>query len=204
MTGLCLFCPLVHNRRIRLYGGLLLRQRREVARAQKPRQRPDGGAARQRVGRGERRNGRRNKAFVPAVADRDQHIAQEAGVAHALDRAAREHGAKPGVVERGEVGQRGAVQLGARGQFRLMSRCREFVPGTDGEAIVAAIDPIADRGAEFSWDRAFALNGQIGDAAARIQLIGRGKGAGRADVETGAAGAAMVFLGRVGRKLKSR
>ena len=44
------------------------------------------------------------------------------------------------------------------------------------------------------------LDRQIGDAAARIELVGRGKGVGRADVEARPAGAAMIGLGRVGGK----
>ena len=42
------------------------------------------------------------------------------------------------------------------------------------------------------------LDGEIGDAAAGIEAIGRREGVGRADVEAGAAGAAMVGLGIVG------
>ena len=44
------------------------------------------------------------------------------------------------------------------------------------------------------------LYGEIGDAAARIELIGRREGIGRADIEAAPAGAAMVALGRVGRQ----
>ena len=50
-------------------------------------------------------------------------------------------------------------------------------------------------------DVALVLDGQVGDAAARIELVGRGEGIGRADVEAAAAAAAMVGLGRVGLEL---
>ena len=44
---------------------------------------------------------------------------------------------------------------------------------------------------------ALVLDGQIGNAAPRIDLVGCGKGIGRAGVQTGPAGAAMVALRRV-------
>ena len=46
------------------------------------------------------------------------------------------------------------------------------------------------------------LDRQIGDAAPRIEPVGRGKRRGRADVEAAPAGAAMVGLRRVGRELE--
>ena len=80
---------------------------------------------------------------------------------------------------------------GARSSSRAASLAsrpglRELVPGADGEAIVAAVDAVADRVAEFARDRALVLDGKIGDAAPRIELVGRGKCRGRADVEAGA------------------
>jgi hypothetical protein len=46
------------------------------------------------------------------------------------------------------------------------------------------------------------LDGQIGDAAARIEPVGRGESRGRADIEAGAAIAAMVGLASVGGQLQ--
>jgi len=46
---------------------------------------------------------------------------------------------------------------------------RELVPGADREAIVAAIDPVADRLAEFARNRALVFDGEIGNAAAGIE-----------------------------------
>jgi hypothetical protein len=43
----------------------------------------------------------------------------------------------------------------------------------------------------------FMLDGKIGDALARIDLVGRGEGVRRARIETAPAGAAMVLLGYV-------
>ena len=53
-------------------------------------------------------------------------------------------------------------------------------------------------GAEFARDMALMLDREIGDAAPGIQLIRRGKGVGRADIEAGTAGAAMVGFRIIG------
>ena len=55
--------------------------------------------------------------------------------------------------------------------------------------------------AELVRDRPLVLDGQVGNAAPRIELVGRGEGVGRADVEAGAAGAAMIGVGVVARQL---
>ena len=65
--------------------------------------------------------------------------------------------------------------------------CGELVPRADRQAIVAAIDAVADRRAEFVRDRPGMLDRQIGDAAPRIEPIGRGKGVGRAGALAGVA-----------------
>ncbi len=82
-------------------------------------------------------------------------------------------------------------------ELRLAADAREFVPGADRQAIVAAIDAVADAFPQFPGNRPLMLDRQIGDATARVQLIRRRKGAGRAGVEAGAADSAVVALGRV-------
>ena len=57
-------------------------------------------------------------------------------------------------------------------------------------------------GAQFARDRALVLDGQIGNAAPRIEPVGRGKRRGRADVEAGAAGAAVSGSGCIGRQFE--
>ena len=52
------------------------------------------------------------------------------------------------IVEPGELGQRRCAQVVARLQLRLARGARELVPGADREAVVAAIDPVADRARE--------------------------------------------------------
>jgi hypothetical protein len=45
---------------------------------------------------------------------------------------------------------------------------RELVPGADGEAVVAAVDPVAEQRAKLGVDRAVVLDGEVGDAAAGV------------------------------------
>ena len=52
--------------------------------------------------------------------------------------------------------------------------------------------------AQFDRDHPFVFDRQIGDAAARVELVGRREGGGRAGVEAAAAGAAVIALCRVG------
>ena len=109
-----------------------------------------------------------------------------------------------GIVEPGQLGETRRGQRGARQEVGFVGRAREFVPGADREAIVAAIDAVADQRAQLVRDRPLVLDRQIGDAAPRIEPVrGRERG-GRAGVETAPAGAAMVALGRVGRQRQAQ
>ena len=62
----------------------------------------------------------------------------------ALDRRAGEPGAEGGIVEAGQLRQRQRRQIVPLHEPRLAAGLRELVPGADGEAIVAAEDPVAD------------------------------------------------------------
>ncbi len=73
----------------------------------------------------------------------------------------------------------------------------ELVPGADRQAVVAAVDPVAHGLAVAPWHGAVMLDGQVGEAGARVELERRGEGLGRADVQAGPAGAAMLAGGRV-------
>jgi hypothetical protein len=63
---------------------------------------------------------------------------------------------------------------------------------TDGLADVAAENVIANEGAEFPRDVRAALDGEIRDAATRVQPIRTHEGSGRARVETGLTGPAPL------------
>ncbi len=98
---------------------------------------------------------------------------------------------------RGELGarQEGAVR---RGRFG------EAVPRADGQAIVAAVDAVADRLPKFDRDRPVMLDGQVGDALARIDPVGRADRLRRAGVEAARAAAAMRTRPRPARPAPAR
>src|SRR5690606_16627301 len=98
---------------------------------------------------------------------------------------------------RQQIGQPGGAQFLPREKPGFRSDPGELVPRADRQAVVAAIDAVAYRAAELVWDRPLVLNGQIGDAAAGIEPVRGGKGVGRACIQAGATGAAMVFLATV-------
>lgn len=100
----------------------------------------------------------------------------------------REHGTQVGVFARGERGFAGGGG--------------PAIPRADIEAIIAAEETIADGGAKFFGNRAMMLDKQIGEAPAGIELVGRGNGAGRANINTRGAGAAMVAARCVGREFE--
>ena len=112
--------------------------------------------------------------------------------------------AKRRVVEPRQLGEIRRAQVVARGEFCLVAGLRELVPRADREAIVAAIDAVADGFAKFARDRSLVLDGEIGNAAPRIELVGRGKRRGRADVEAGPARAAMIGVGLIARQIERR
>src|SRR6185312_6928786 len=96
------------------------------------------------------------------------------------------------IVELEKLGKGRIVALFPHAQFRFARDSREFVPWTDGEAVVAAEDAVAHRFAIRGRDMPFMLDGEVGDAGPRIELVGRDERIGRAHVEATAAGAAMI------------
>ena len=84
-----------------------------------------------------------------------------------------------------------------------MCRLREFVPRANRQAIVTAIYPVAHGHAKLGIDMPLMLDGEIGDAAPRVEPVGAEKGIGRADVEARAALAAMIGLGGIGRQIEA-
>src|SRR6202035_3421081 len=98
--------------------------------------------------------------------------------------------------------KRWRAQIFARGEFGLIPLLGELVPRTHRKAIVAAIDTVAYRFAEFVRDRPLVLDGQIGNAAPVIELVGRRERRGRTDIEAGLARTAMIGLGVITRQLQ--
>src|SRR3984893_11053626 len=184
----------------RAHGFVALRAdgpRRELGKRlpfQQLRERPDGGTADQRTFVVQQPHGLFSQRRIARVADRDQHIADETEAADALDRRFCKSRAKRRIVKPCEISKRWRAQVLARGELALAPRLRELVPWANRKAIVAAIDAVADRFAEFARDRPLALDRQVGDAAPGIELVGSWKRRRRADVGAGRTGAAMIGL----------
>src|SRR6185295_16215271 len=85
-------------------------------------------------------------------------------------------------------------------EVRLGARLRELVPRADELAVVAAVDPVPHQRAQVLRDRALVLDGEVRDAASRVELIGTDDGAGRADVHAFRARAAVLALSFVDRQ----
>ena len=116
-----------------------------------------------------------------------------------LDGRAAKARAKSRVIELEKLGERRIGGLFPDGESRLARSLRELVPGASGETVVAAENAIAHGLAELRRDVTLMLDGEVGDAAARIDLIGRRERARRADVETPSAAAAMILFRLVRR-----
>ena len=168
----------------------------------KPRERPHRHGAHQRRIVVKSPLDQRYERSVAGISGGDEHIAQEAIASGALDRRAAEAGAEGGVVESKKRGERRIVASRSRAQFRLARGLRELVPGTDGETVVAAEDAVAHRRAEARRDVSLMLDGEIGDARARVDAVGRGEGMRGTYVEATPAGPAMILFRRVGSDLR--
>src|SRR5690606_36146434 len=121
------------------------------------------------------------------VADGVEYVAHEAVAADALDRVLGKQRPEGRIVQPRELDQRRRLQ-GLAGVQRLLARAAgELVPRAGRQAVVAAVDAVAEQGPELAGDRPLQLDGQVGDAASRIQLERRGERARRAGVEAGAA-----------------
>ena len=140
-------------------------------------------AAHDRAWIGEQALGLACQRGVVRVADRNQHVADEAVAADALDRRFRKQAAKRRIVEPRQRRKFGRTQRLAGRELRLMSGLRKLVPRADREAVVTAIDAIADGFAKFAWDRPLVLDGEIGNAAPRIEFVRCGESGCRTDVE---------------------
>jgi tRNA threonylcarbamoyl adenosine modification protein YjeE len=86
----------------------------------------------------------------------------------------------------------GESSAGLTSKSASRARARELVPRADELAVVAAVDAVADGGAELDRDRALRFDRQVRDAAARVELVGRDDRLRRADVDARAAAAAVV------------
>lgn len=127
-----------------------------------------------------------------SIAERHGDIAQPALVAAATDGGAFGTAQEFVLLPGEQLHQGGAIQAVARGEIRLLKAPGKLVPGADKLAVVATKNAVADAFAQVFGDAALMLDGQITDAAARIQPVGGDDGLCRANVDAAAATAAMV------------
>ena len=142
-----------------------------------PPHRPDGGAAHQRAtasASSARQCG--NSAASPELPAAISTLRRKRSRPMRLTGEPANKARKPASSSRQKQVQRRRLQVVARDELRLGGAAGELVPGADGEAVVAAIDAVADRLAEFARDRPLVLDGQVGDAAPRVELVGRREG----------------------------
>src|SRR6056297_2915149 len=97
--------------------------------------------------------------------------------------------------------QRAGIQVLARLKVVFVAKLRVAVPGAHRLAVVAAVDPVADRFAEFQRYRSLKFNRQIGDAAPGVELVGCRDCPGGADVDALAARSAVVAHRPGGREI---
>src|SRR5512139_1950339 len=86
----------------------------------------------------------------------------------------------------------------ARQEIAFAGELCKAVPGADQLAVVAAVDAVAEQRTQFKRYRTVQFDGEIGDAAARIHLIGGDDGGGGADVDAGGAAATVRSDGLIG------
>ena len=147
-------------------------------------QRPRGVPAHQwfRV-EGERTHECGHSARIAAIAERHAHVPQESRSLRAPNRASREQFREPRIVERQKPLERPAFEL-AGVQARLARRRSETIPRADVLADVAAEDPFTDQGPQLAGDGAAKFDREVGDAAARVDLLRSNDGLGRAGIDT--------------------
>ncbi len=102
-----------------------------------------------------------------------------------------------------KLGERRCDPVRARAELGMRRSAREAVPRADGEAVVAAIDAVAEFFPQLVRNRPFVLDGQVGNAARGIEPIGRREGIGRAHRQAARTGAAAVGVRRIGRDLRA-
>ena len=132
------------------------------------------------------------------VAEGDADVAEEGGEFDAADGAEAEEGGEGGGVEGEEMAEGPLVDEGSGGEGGFAGGLGEAVPGASGEAVVAAVDAIAEGLAKFEGDGALVFDGEVGEAAAGVELVGGGDGLGGAGGEAAGAFAAVIVEGAVG------
>ena len=140
---------------------------------------------------GQRAGHRAVAGCPPGIAQGHGEVAAPARKADAADGAALGVAQKRGLVPGPQLQQRGAAHGGAQLKIRQRAALGVFVPRAGQLAIVAAIDAVAHCSAKFQRYRPVLLDGQVRDAAPRVQPVRRHDGSGGAGLDAGRAFAAM-------------
>src|SRR5688572_12483658 len=135
-----------------------------------------------------------------SVAQTYRQVAQPALVADAPDRRAAQTLVELRLGPGEQLDQARRVEAVAHLEVRLCGNAREAVPRADQLAIVAAIDAVANQGPQLDGDGAFVLDGEVRDAASRIELVGGADRPRRTDVDAALAAPAMLGLWRIQRQ----
>ena len=100
----------------------------------------------------------RDQGGVTGIAGGDEDVAQKSIASGALDRRAGEFPSKRGIVQRQQLGQGRRDEVGSSSEPHLGTGFGKFIPGADRQAIVAAVDTVADLGSEFAINVALMLD----------------------------------------------
>ena len=144
--------------------------------------------------------GRLGRGRAQRVAQGHGHVTQPALMANAPDRAALGQAQKVGLAPVQQRHQLLTDQALAFVKIRQGTTLGVAVPGAHQLAIVAAVDAIAHQRAQVQRDGARVLYGQVRDAAPGVKPVRRHDGLSRANVDAGAATAAMGRHGLAGRQ----
>ena len=112
-------------------------------------------------------------------------------MADSADRAALCAAQKVGLGPREKLRQRAPGEPFARIEVGQLALLRELVPRADQLAVVAAVDAVAHQRAQLQRNGTAVLDGEVGNAAPRIEPLRRDDGLRRAHVDACAAAAAM-------------
>src|SRR2546430_3026073 len=91
------------------------------------------------------------------------------------------------------------IQAVSHRKIALATDLRELVPRTNELAIVATVDTVADQRAQRLRNAALQLDGEIRDAAPRVELVRPDDRPGRTDVDPGVAADAVLALAHAHR-----
>src|SRR5665213_339797 len=139
-----------------------------------------------------------------SVAERHGDVAQPAFMADAPNRAAAGFFQKFRFAPGKQLRELPVIEAVPHGEVPLGGGTGEFIPRARELAVIAAVDAIADRAAKLQGYGAVELDGEVGNAAPRVETIGRNDGAGVAGGHAGAACSAVRGTGRLLRQFEAQ